>query len=390
MSTIPKWPGSGSAITGLTPFGLYDADFEFQDQGPKVAKWVAHRLGYPITDVELQDVQIYTCYEEAISEYSAQVHQFNIRQNMLKLQGSSTTTSATGRNIQGGELTSIIGISKEYGSEAGVGGDIEWKRAYIQTENGKQKYNLLTDVGSSLSGSEETIISGSSNVEIKRVFHNNGPASTRYYDPYSMSGFGAQNMINNFGWGGFSPAISFVMMPVYEDLLRIQAIEFNDMVRRSSYTFELIGNELTVFPRPEGEFKIFFDYIHKSDRDDIIFRSPNNVVSDYSNAPYENLTFSNINDPGKQWIKKYTLALCKELLGAIREKYSSIPIPGSEVSLDGAQLRAEAQTEKDALIEQLRENLEETSRRRQMEIEAEVGERVNSQLGYIPTKIYIG
>ena len=69
--------------------------------------------------------------------------------------------------------------------------------------------------------------------------------------------------------------------------------------------------------------------------------------------------YSLINDVGKQWVRKYTLALAKEMLGAVREKYSTVPIPGSEVSLDGASLRAEAQTEKDNLIEQLRENLNE-------------------------------
>ena len=100
--------------------------------------------------------------------------------------------------------------------------------------------------------------------------------------------------------------------------------------------------------------------------------------------------YSDINDVGKQWIRKYTLALAKEVLGSVREKYSSIPIPGGDITLDGGSLRNESMTEKDALILQLRENLEETSRRRQMEIEDEISERTNTQLSRIPMPIFIG
>jgi len=205
-----------------------------------------------------------------------------------------------------------------------------------------------------------------------------------------LTGTGYRNLIDDFGFGSYSPAVNFVMYQIYEDLLRIQAIELNDTVRRSAFTFKLINNKLTVFPIPQTTFRIYFDYIEKDDRSNIGARSQGGVVSDYSNAPYQNLTYSDINDVGKQWIRKYTLALSKEVLGAVREKYASIPIPGSEISLDGAALRAEAVSEKEALVEQLRENLEETSRRRQMEIEEEISEKMNNQLSRIPTPIIIG
>ena len=81
-------------------------------------------------------------------------------------------------------------------------------------------------------------------------------------------------------------------------------------------------------------------------------------VADYANIPYNNIAFSTINSVGKQWIRKYFLAVCKELLGTIRQKYQSLPIPGGEVTLDGAELRNEAQQEKTDLITQLRETLQ--------------------------------
>jgi hypothetical protein len=114
------------------------------------------------------------------------------------------------------------------------------------------------------------------------------------------------------------------------------------------------------------------------------------VVSDYANVGYDFIPYTSINDVGKQWIRKYTLALAKELLGAIREKYSSVPIPGSEISLDGAALRAEAQTEKDALIEQLRENLEELSRKVQFEIRNNEANYQQEMLRKVPLNIYTG
>lgn len=390
MADIPKWPGSGSEASGSTPFGFYDLDTSFTTEAPKVASWCAKRLGYPIVDVELQDLQFYACFEEAVTEYGAQVHQFNIRQNMMKLQGSPTSSNLNNTFIGGGEINNLVTLAQDYGSEAGVGGSVEWRKGYVTVGSGSQIYDLLTDGGSSLSGSASTLVNDQSNIEIKRIYHNVDPAITRYYDPFALTGTGYRNLIDDFGFGSYSPAVNFVMYPIYEDLLRIQAIELNDSVRRSAFTFKLIDNKLTVFPIPQTTFKIWFDYIEKDDRSNIGARSQGGVVSDYSNVPYQNLTFNSINDVGKQWIRKYTLALSKEVLGAVREKYSSIPIPGETISLDGSALRAEATSEKESLITQLRENLEETSRRRQMEIEEEISEKMSNQLARIPIPIFIG
>ena len=390
MADIPKWPGSGSEASGSTPFGFYDLDSSFTVEAPKVASWCAKRLGYPIVDVELQDLQFYACFEEAVTEYGAQVHQFNIRQNMMKLQGSPTSSNLNNTFIGGGEINNLVTLAQDYGSEVGVGGNVEWRKGSITVGSGLQTYDLLTHPSSSLSGSSSTLVNDQSNIEIKRIYHNLDPAITRYYDPFALTGTGYRNLIDDFGFGSYSPAVNFVLYPIYEDLLRIQAIEFNDTVRRSSFTFKLIDNKLTVFPIPQTTFNIWFDYIEKDDRSNIGARSQGGVVSDYSNVPYQNLTFNSINDVGKQWIRKYTLALSKEVLGAIREKYSSIPIPGETISLDGAALRAEASAEKETLITQLRENLEETSRRRQMEIEQEISEKMNQQLSRIPIPIFIG
>ena len=102
------------------------------------------------------------------------------------------------------------------------------------------------------------------------------------------------------------------------------------------------------------------------------------------------MVYSQINDVGKQWIRKYGLALSKELLGIVRSKYGTIPIPGSEVSLDGDTLRAEATAEKEQLIEQLRETLEQTSRKALMEASKDESEFEQEKLKKVPYPLYIG
>ena len=183
----------------------------------------------------------------------------------------------------------------------------------------------------------------------------------------------------------------FMLMPIFEDLQRFQHIEFNDQIRKSAHTFNIVNNKLQIFPIPKGNQKLWFEYIVKDEYDANSTVVDESVVSDYSNIGYDFMTYSQINDVGKQWIRKYSLALAKELLGAIREKYSTVPIPGSEVSLDGAALRAEAQTEKDQLVEQLRANLEEVSNKVRYQTEAsENSDNHQKLMNKVPINIYIG
>ena len=394
-----RWPGSGSAVnTGSIPFGFYLAEptpvsltasvgfFEYDCE--KSAQWAAKRLGYPIIDIEMIDVNFYACFEESVNEYGAQINQFNIRNNLLNLQGLSTADNPniTGKNVIGTGLPYIIQLSKGYGSEIGVGGYVDIKKVPLQLSASQQTYDLQDLIGTNLESG--------SRVEIRRVFHGPPPAFARIYDPFSMTGMSYSNVLNEMGFAGYSPATQFLMTPIFEDLLRGQAIEFNDMVRKSAYSFEVANNKLKIFPIPTHDHKIYIEYVVEKDKfsNAATFSSGSNydVVSDYSNVPYQNVTYFKLNAVGKQWVKKYYLALCKELLGAIRQKYTSIPIPGGEVSLDGAELRSEAQTEKEALISQLRENLEATSRKAQMEAKADETEKMTSIMKTVPLLIYIG
>jgi hypothetical protein len=386
MAQTPIWPGSSSFATGQTPFGLYDSDSSFSSDIDKFADWSARRLGYPIMDVELYSGSFYACYEESISEYSSQVNQFNIIDNLLQLKGQSTGSNLTHENVTP-TLGRTVALSKQYGTEASlpVGGNVDLKKGSITVNSGSQVYDLdalYADVSES-----------GKSIEIRRVYHGATPAIQRYFDPYATTGYGTQNLIEGFGFGSMSPAVSFTLMPIFEDLLRVQAIELNDEIRKSAYSFHIVNNKLRIFPDPSNTFRVWFDYYLTEDKNSGLTQGDavaTGSISDFSNVPYDNMLYRQINDVGKQWIRKYGLALSKEILGAIRSKYGTIPIPNSEVTMDGDALRTEAAAEKEQLITQLRETLEQTSRRSLTEKDQEEAEFLQQKLNKVPIPIYTG
>jgi len=389
MSLNLKWPGSSSFVTGSTPFGIYDTDTSFQTDAPKTADWCAKRLGYPIIDVELTSGSFFACFEEATSEYGAQVNQFNIRNNLDILKGASTGSNYSQKLVDGSSVPTIFRMAQSYGTLSGVGGNVDIKKAYIDITPGVQKYDLTT-----LSYDAATSQSLSSSVQrdVVKVFYEATPAIARFFDPYSVGAQGTLNLMSELGFGNFSPAAQFLMMPLYEDVLRMQQIEFNDHIRKSAFSFNIVNNKLEIFPLPTDgtRARIYYEYFERDTFENNSSIVQDGVVADYSNIRYDFIPYIKINEVGKQWIRKYTLALAKELLGAIREKYSSIPIPDGEVSLDGAALRAEAQVEKDELVKQLRENLEELGRKNQFEIRKNEAEYHQDMLRKVPLKLYVG
>jgi hypothetical protein len=383
MATISIWPGSSSFsdTTNPTPFGFYDTDQEFQTSADQVSTWCAQRLGYPIVDIELQAVNFYTAFEEAITTYAQYVYQYEIIENMGTLEGTSTDNNLNNQYIQP-NLGNLISIAEQYGTEAGSGGNVEYKTGSINISQGQQKYSLkelYADVSES-----------SKSLEIKKVYHYAPPAIVRYFDPYAGTGTGIQSLMETFGFGNFSPGVNFMLMPTYYDALKIQAIEFNDQVRKSAYSFELYNNDqLRIFPIPRRDETLYFDYFVKEDRNNPVRDTNTNLVTDVSNVPYTNISYETVNAPGRQWIFRYTLAIAKEMLASIRGKYSNIPIPGAEVTTNASDLRSEAATEKTALIDELKTMLEESSRSKYMERDAQIAQNSQEILTKTPYPIYV-
>jgi len=385
MANAVIWPGSSSFFPGDTPFGFYDYEYQFQTDADKVADFCARRLGFPISNVELQPSHFYTAFEEAITAYGNEVYAYKVRQDYLDVEGASTGSNLNNALIQP-NMASIIRMSQQYGEEAGVGGNLTWYTGSIDTVANQQDYDMNAWAAASAS------LDTGDSIELKRVFYQAPPAIVRYFDPYAGTGTGMMNLLDTFGWGNYSPAINFLLMPINYDLQKIQAIEFNDQIRKSQFSFELRNNQLRIFPIPTvSGGKLFFEYIKNSERQNPVGSSGvSGPVTNVSNVPYANPTYAQINSIGRQWIFEYTLALAKEMLGYVRGKYGTVPIPGSEVTLNQADLITAATAEKNALVEKLRTYLEETSREKLLERRAAESDYKQKELSQSPYFIYIG
>jgi len=376
--------------SGETPYGTYDTDSTFQTDIVSVTKWCAQRLGFPVLQLEIPSGSIYACFEESVNEYSQHINNYNIKNWMWEQYGEKSRISGSLGTGSANPVTPSLGpsiaLSEKYGQVVGMDGNIDLKKGYIVLSASKQDYDLQ-DTWASVSESNKRI-------EVQKVFNHQPAAISRFYDPYAGS-FDQAQLLDNFGMGNVSPAISFILKPISYDLARANAIETSDLVRKSAYSFEIHNNNLRIFPRPQasdaGE-KIWFEYYVKDD-----IRNTDNAnaglqggVSDPSNVPYKFITYSSINQPGRQWIRKYTYALAKELLGIIRSKYSSMPIPDGEVTLDGEALKTEGREEKVQLLEELKEFLDSVSLTEKLKAEAEEANAQQEVLGKAPLPIFIG
>ena len=380
---IPIWTGTSTFAAGQTPFGFYDYNTDFQNDADKVADFCARRLGYPLADVELQSGSFYTAFEDAVTTYGNELYAYKVRENYLSLEGTNDAVIPNNKIINP-NFASLVRISDQYGEEAGVGGNVTYHKGTLDLVCNQQDYDMKAWAQASAS------ISSSDSIEIKRIFYEAPPAITRYFDPYAGTGTGMIDLMDSFGWGNYSPAINFLMMPINYDLQTLQAIEFNDTIRRSNYSFELVNNNLRIFPIPNGSVtKLYFEYIKNSDRNNR-YETGTGKITNVGNVPFQNPTYTEINSIGRQWIFEYSLAISKEILGYIRGKYSTIPIPDADVTLNQADLISAATSEKNALVERLRAYFDETSRRSLLERRKDEGEFLKQEFNNVPYTIFIG
>jgi hypothetical protein len=387
MANIPIYPGSSSFFPGQTPFGFYDYDSQFQTDADLLVTYCARRLGYPLVDIELQDLNFYAAFEDAITTYGNEIYSFQIRDNLLSLEGAPTSAYVNDAIITP-NMGMIIKLSQQYAAEAGAGGNITYYSGALALTPGQQTYDLTNwAVSQSISGG----------IEIKKVFYQDLPAINQMYAPFGgfagLGGLPAAGIYGGMYGGGYGGG--YLMMPVAYDAGVIQGIEMSNQIRLSNYTFELVNNNLKIFPIPtdndvRGGF-LWFEYIKLEDRyANSITQTGGDKVTNVSNAPYDYPTYSLINSVGKSWIFDYALALCKEMLGYVRGKYGTIPIPGREVTLNQADLLSAATAEKTALIERLRVYLDETSKKALLERRAQESDFRKQEINNVPMVIYVG
>ena len=407
MANIPIWPGSSSFsqvysnyyVSGQwpppTPFGFYDNDPQFQQDANKVANFCALRLGYPIENVELQQINFFAAFEEAVTVYGNELYAFQLRDNYLSLEGASTLTDVN-NDIITPTFSTIVRLSQQYGEEAGTGGNVTWFKGQLPLQQGVQDYDLAQ-------WALDNDIEGG--IEIKNVFYQPPPAINQLFSPTLMAGQGGLGGVLPAGLYGGAGYSNYLMMPTSFTIQNIQAIEMQNTVTLSNYSFNIVNNIIKVFPIPgTGDFSfgdegggglgyghyLIFDFIKTQDRVDAAFSDGTNKISNTSNVPYANPTYSKINSIGRSWVFEYTLAKAKEVLGLVRNKYSSIPIPGAEVTLNGNELVSASATEKEALITRLREYFDQTSRQSLLERRAAESVARVTEINQVPMTIFIG
>ena len=375
---IPIYPGSSSFFPGDTPFGFYDNDYQFQIDADKVTTFCARRLGYPIMEVELQDLNFYTAFEEAVTTYGNELYAYNLRDNMLNVAGASTASNMNHATMTP-TLANIIRISQQYAVESGTGGNVNYYSGSFITTASIQDYDFNA-------WAVENNVTGG--MEIKRIFWQPPPAVNQVYNLGVFSGLGGVPAVGAYGLFG---STGFLMYPTSLLLQSVQAVEMQNEISLAGYTFELINNKLRIFPIPprDGDH-IWFQYLNIEERANSVISQTPGVVTNVSNAGYSNPTYTQINSIGRQWIFEFTLALCKEMLGYVRGKYTQVPIPGKEITLNQSDLISAATAEKTALVERLRVYLDETSRQALLARRQAESDSAMNELGKSPMTIFIG
>jgi hypothetical protein len=305
------------------------------------------------------------------------------------MEGNPTGSGPYNQLLMSPSLGGVVRISENYGEEAGVGGNVTWYSGAIRLYALTQSYDL------NLWAQQSASLGPNDYIEVKRIFFEAPPAALRYFDPYVGIGYSYESLLNSFGFGAYSPAITFMLMPLFFDLQRIQAIELNDQIRKAAFSFEIINNQLKIFPIPLIDYNLWIQYVKGSERDSVVGgrtasgSAATNLITNPSNVPYVNPNYNYINSVGRMWVYQYTLALCREILGYVRGKYQTVPIPGAEVSLNQQDLLTDARSTKEALLLQLRDTLSTTGRQTQLEKQAANAENLNKTLANVPMGFYI-
>ena len=406
--------GSASDVATAVPFGMYTGSAEFLTGAALQVNFVYKRLGGDVVDIELTNANVYAAYEEAVLEYSyiLNMHQGkNILSDALgKVTGTfdhlgDSLSGPSGVNLQYPKITLSYAnkVGDGVSTMAGVGGTTRIYSASFTTVKNQQDYDLQSIISSSSASGvndngDAVDYSGKvsdSRVIIDKVFYRSPIAMWRFYGYY-----GGMGVVGNYStYGQYADESTFEVVPTWQN--KLQAIMYEDSLytRVSHYSYEIIDNKLRLYPKPRGDDN-FAGYL---DRVWVRFRIADNSwgeaddtntgvegVNNINTLPFDNLPYANINSMGKQWIRNYALALCKEMLGQVRGKFQTVPIPGESVTLNYSSLLAEAQKEKDALRQKLTDMLKEIEYTELAKKDQEKVTAVEETLRRSPLPIFVG
>lgn len=399
--------GALTNVNSAVPYKIYSAEGSalysghFLSGAVDQVSYVYKKLGGDILDIELTEGNVYAAYEEAVLEYSylINVHQAT---NMLGDSLGSTTGSFDSKGlIMSGALSSSLdkdhvalrfpkfdygmsrNISEGVSADIGLGHSVQYSASFDITQ-GVQDYDLQSIISTSAKFSGSV---GDKRILIKKVYYKTPHAMWRFFGYY-----GGLNVVGNLSnYGQFSDDSTFQLVPAWQN--KSQALAFEDAIytRMSHYSYELRDNKLRLYPIPYtgGPTKMYVEFSVPADSWDRT-DSKTKGVNNMNTLPIGNLPFVSINSIGKQWIRRFALAICKEMLGQVRSKFGSVPIPGDNVTLNGAALISEGKDEQTKLRDELKTTLAELTYQKIAEQESAMMETAGKTLEKVPYYIYVG
>lgn len=361
-------------------------------ESTEIVKWVRYRLGEPKIPVELDNNQIFAAFEESNIEYGAIVNKSQASNWLSTLYGLNNDFSSQNltNKLPYPTLDYLMRLANPYASEAGVGGVQNQRLAKVTVIAGNDRtdYNLLTDfIDKDTNDTIENYVKSvnGGKIDVRNVMHNEPSSIYRYYDPYSSVNL----MQQEFGYESFNMETAFYMLPIYADVLRGGLLETNDRVRRSNHSYHIAGDRIRFLPQPNVNTNVWIEYTVTMDpfNPDFAVDTGDPSVSGITsihNIPFTDIKYEDCNSSGKSWIRQYCLAVSMEMLGRIRRKFSSIPIPNGEIQLDGDALIQEAVEKQQQLKENLKDELKELNNVELMQRQADMAEAMERQLQLVP------
>jgi len=410
-------PSSGSEVeVALScPIGVYTGSYDFLSGAAAQVPYTYRKLGGDILDIELSSSNVYANYEEACLEYSYIINTHQAKNVLSDFLGASTGTFAhTGEFNDGGssgsaanlkfprfEINYTKRVADVMSTEANIGGNKHEYSASFQMVSGQQDYDLQNLISASAApgGTDPasgetpdfTELIGNKKITIRRVWYKTTRAIWRFYGYY-----GGVSVVGNFQtYGQFADDSTFEIIPTWQNKMQAMAYEDNIYTRTSHYSYEIHNNNLRIYPIPDTTgaptyFWVSFN-IQKDPWEDYSDRTDKmDGVNNLNTMPFDNIPYANINSIGKQWIRRFALALSKETLGQIRSKFSTIPIPGETITLNGAALITEGKEEQNKLRDELKATLDELTYSKLSEVDAAVIENVGKIQSNAPMKIFVG
>ena len=403
-SSVSKLPVTGTAgdVAAALPYGVYTTSTDFLSGAAQQVAYVYKKLGGDVLDIEIKADSVYAAYEEACLEYSyiLNIHQGkNVMSNVL---GATTGTfDHTGELKTGTDVSSKFPrftfdyarrVSEAAATEAGIGGSTTIYSASFSPKQDQQDYDLQEIIQASSSVNTVDFYNKVDNnkIVVMSVFYKTPSAFWRYYGYY-----GGVNVVGNLGtYGQYADESTYELIPVWQNKLQAMAYEDALRTRTSHYNYEIINNKIRIFPTPSNstpdEMWIKFMVPQDPWEEDATRKMGIDGVNNLNTVPFANIKYETINSIGKQWIRRFCLALCKETLGQIRGKFASLPIPGADVQMNASDLLSQAKEEQQMLRDELKEVLDTLTYDKLAESDAAMVENNVKIQSHIPVNIFTG